>query len=147
MSGRTYGARAAVVRRFVKGAAGVLGWVELHGGAPPGDFGTFLGAMALSLLAAALWSAVDAWRAPRRRVFLRWLATAVVVGGGLAVAPTLAELDGAPSWGWVSEVVSLALFFSVPLLVAAVAGVGLGGGAQHQPGRSSKATAGTGVGQ
>ena len=52
-------------------AAGVLGLVELRGGAPDGDFGTFLGAMGFSLLVSALWSALDARRAPTSRVLAR----------------------------------------------------------------------------
>src|SRR3712207_618460 len=70
-------------------AAGVLGLVELRGGAPEGDFAVFLGAMGLSLLVGAVWSAFDARRAPTMRVVVRWVAAALVVGGGLGFATTL----------------------------------------------------------
>ena len=53
--------RTAVIA--VPGAA-VLGVHRLPGGPPEDDFGTFLGAMALSLLAAATWSAVDTVTSP-----------------------------------------------------------------------------------
>ena len=98
--------------------AGAWVWVVLHGG-PPGDgFGEFLGAMALSLLASTLWAAIDALRAPIRTVLIRWIATAFVVGGGLALAIGLLEPD--------SFVVSLAQFFARPLLMAAGLGVAVG---------------------
>ena len=96
-------------------AAGVLGIVGLRGGgADDGGFGTFLGAMVLSLLAAAAWSAFDARRGLTARVAIRWVATTVLISGGLS----LWERVGVPD----TEFVSTALSYSVPMLVA----VGLG---------------------
>jgi hypothetical protein len=126
-------------------AAGVLGMVELRGGAPAGDFGTFLGAMGLSLLAAAVWSAIDARHAPTRRVLIRWVATAVVVGVGLGLATTLMAPGSPPGPERTAEAVSMSMFYGVPLLVAA--GLGVAIGASHdQPSRRREGTAGTGTG-
>jgi hypothetical protein len=105
-------------------AAGVLGLVELRGGGPDGDFGTFFGAMGLSMLAAAVWSAIDARRAPISKVLTRWVATAFVVGGGLGLATTLMAPGSPPSPERTAEAVSMALFYAVPLLMAAGLGVG-----------------------
>ena len=107
--------------------AGVLGLVELRGGAPDGDFGTFLGAMGLSLLASAVWAAMDARRAPTRRVLMRWVATAVVVGVGLGLATTLMAPGSPPGPERMAEAVWLATFYGVPLLISA--GLGVAGGA------------------
>jgi hypothetical protein len=125
-------------------AAGVLGLVELRGGAPDGDFGTFLGAMGLSLLAAAVWSAIDARRAPTSRVLTRWVATAFVVGGGLGLASTWVAPGSPPGPERTAEAVSMALFYGVPLLVAAGLGVAVGA-AHDQPRRKHEDTAGTGA--
>jgi len=54
--------------------AGVLGFVELGGGSHPEDLGAIFGAMGLSLLACAVWSARDARRVPASRVLTRWAA-------------------------------------------------------------------------
>jgi hypothetical protein len=88
-------------------AAGVLGLVELRGGAPDGDFGTFLGAMGFSLLA-------------------RWVAAAFVVGGGLGLATTLMAPGSPPGPERTAEAVSMSMFYGVPLLVAAGLGVAVG---------------------
>jgi len=107
-------------------AAGVLGLVELRGGVPDGDFGTFLGAMGFSLLASALWSAIDARRAPTSRVLARWVAAAFVVGGGLGLATTLMAPGSPPGPERTAEAVSMSMFYGVPLLVAAGLGVAVG---------------------
>lgn len=126
--------------------AGVLGSVELRGGAPDGDFGTFLGAMGLSLLTAAVWAAFDARRASPGRVLLRWVATAVVVGFGLGLATTLMEPGSPAGPERTAEAVWLSLFYGVPLLVSA--GLGVAGGAAHrQSRRRHEDTAGTGTGR
>ena len=39
--------------------------------------------MGLSLVVCALWTGIDAARAPITRVFVRWVATAVLISGGL----------------------------------------------------------------
>ena len=127
-------------------AAGVVGLVELRGGAPDGDFATFLGAMGLSLLASAVWSAIDARRAPTRRVITRWIAIAFVVGGGLGVGSTWAAPGSPPGPERTAEAISLSLFFVVPLLVAAGFGVAVGA-ALGQPRREHEDTAGTGTGR
>ena len=106
--------------------AGVVGLVELLGGAGAGDFAAFFGAMLLSLLACAMWSAMDLRRAPRIRVLTRWVATAFVVGGGLALASTLLAPGTPPGPERRAEAVSLSLFYGVPLLVAAGLGVVVG---------------------
>lgn len=107
-------------------AAGVVGLVELLGGAGAGDFSAFLGAMGLSLLACAMWSAIDVRRAPPSRVLTRWVATAFVVGGGLGLATTLVAPGTPPGLERTAEAVSLSLFYGVPLLVAAGLGVAVG---------------------
>lgn len=84
-------------------AAAVMGVMELTRGVPDGDFATFLGAMGLSLLAAAVWSALDARRAQTSRVVTWWVGTACVYG-------------------------AVSLFFAVPLLVAVGLGVLVGAG-------------------
>ena len=126
-------------------AAGVLGLVELRGGAPDGDFATFLGAMGLSLLAAAVWSAIDARRVPTGRVLTRWVATSFVVGGGLGVGTTLATPGSPPGPERTAEAVSMSLFYGVPLLVAAGLGVAVGI-ALVQPRPRHQDTAGTSAG-
>jgi hypothetical protein len=107
-------------------AASVWGFVELRGGVPSGDFGTFLGAMALSLLAAAIWSAIDARRPPTVRVITRWVAVAVVVGAGVALALSLPAPDSSPTLEWTAEVFWSSLFYIVPLLAATAVGVAIG---------------------
>ena len=114
-------------------AAGVLGLVELRGGAPDGDFGAFLGAMGLSLLAAAVWAALDAGRAWTSRVLLRWVASAFVVGVGLGITTTVTAPGSPPGPERMSEAVSLSLFYGVPLLVSA--GLGVAVGAAHPQSR------------
>jgi hypothetical protein len=104
-------------------AVGVWGFVELQGGIPAGDFGTFLGAMALSLQAAAVWSANDARRAPTVRVITRWIAVAVVVGAGVGLSFTWSAPNSSPGLERTAEVFSSSLFYIVPLLVAAGVGV------------------------
>ena len=103
--------------------AGVLVLVALRGGAPDGDFGQFLGAMALSLLASALWAALDSLHARLGTVLIRWIVVALGVGGGLALATDL--MDPCCTAG---ESVSLALFYAMPLMFAAVLGVAVGVG-------------------
>ena len=126
-------------------AAGVLGLMELRGGAPDGDFGTFLGAMLLSLFAAAVWSAIDAGRAPTSRVLARWVVIAFVVGSGLGLATTLTAPGSPPGPERTAEAVWTSLFYGLPLLVAAGLGVAIGA-ARDQP-RRHKDTAGTGTGR
>jgi len=124
--------------------AGILGLVELRGGSPDGDFGQFMGAMALSLLASTLWAAIDALRARIRTVLIRWIVTAFVVGGGLALATELM----APCCT-AGESVSLALFYAMPLLMAAALGVAVGAAvsaARDRLKRRHEDTAGTGTG-
>ena len=125
--------------------AAVLGWVELRGGIPAGDFGTFLGAMALSLLASAAWSAIDARRARTSRVLSRWVAIALVVSVGLSLATTLTEAGTPGGPILTAETVSLALFYGVPMLVAAGVGVAIAAPQVHPP-RRHEDTAGTGPG-
>ena len=126
-------------------AAGVLGLVELRGGAPDGDFGAFLGATGLSLLAAAVWAAFDAGRARTSRVLLRWVASAFVVGVGLGITTTVTAPGSTPGPERMSEAVSLSLFYGVPLLVSAGLGVAVGA-AHRQSRRRHEETALTGTG-
>ena len=129
--------------------AAVLGLVELRGGGDPEDFGPFLGAMALSLLAATSWAAIDAFRGPTRSAVIRWIITAFVVGGGLALATTLLAPGSPPGPERMADAVSLALFYAIPLLVAAALGVAIGaaiGAARDRPRRRHENTAGTGTG-
>jgi hypothetical protein len=107
-------------------AAGVWGFAELRGGVPDGNFGTFLGAMALSLLAAAVWSAIDARSAPTIRVSIRWVAVAVVVGVGVALAFTLEAPNSSPGLERAAEVFWSSLFYVVPALMAVGVGVAIG---------------------
>lgn len=107
-------------------AAVVVGFVEVFGGAGAGDFLPFLGAMGLSLLACVLWSATDLRRASPGRVITRWVATAIVVAAGLALATTLLAPGSPPGPERRAEAVSLLLFYGVPLLVAAALGVAIG---------------------
>ena len=107
-------------------AAAMLGVVELRGGAPDGDFEIFLGAMLLSLLAAAVWSAFDAARAPAVRVLIRWIAISFVVGGGLGIGITFMDPGTPPGPERTSEAISSSLFYAVPQLFAAGIGMGLG---------------------
>lgn len=107
-------------------AVGVWGFVELRGGVPSGDFGTFLGAMALSLLTAGVWSAIDARRAPTVRVSTRWVAVAVVVGAGVGLDFTVTAPNSSPGPERAAEVFWSSLFYIVPLLVAAGVGVAIG---------------------
>src|SRR6476469_8887709 len=97
-------------------AAALLGVVELLGGGADGDFGIFLGAMFLSLAAAAVWAGSDAMRGPTVRVLVRWVAVTLIVGGGLGVGSTLTA-PGSPPSERTSEMVSMSLFYGVPLLV------------------------------
>jgi hypothetical protein len=116
---------------------------ELRGGVPDGDYRTFLGAMALSLLTSAAWSAIDARRAPTSRVLIRWLAVAFILGGGLGVGSTLAYPGGPPAER-AAEAVWLSVFYGVPLLVAAGIGVAIGT-AHGQPRRRHEDIVGTGA--
>ena len=130
--------------------AGVLGLVELRGGSPDGDFGQFMGAMALSLLASTLWAAIDALRARIRTVLIRWIVTAFVVGGGLALATEVTAPGSPPGPDRAAEAVSLALFYTVPLLMAAALGVAAGaavGAARDRLRRRHEEIAGTGTGR
>ena len=122
--------------------AGVLGVVELRGGSDPEDFGAFLGSMALSLLAAAIWSALDARRAPTRRVLPRWVAVVLVVSGGLALATTWLAPGSPPQSARVADTFQTVLFYGVPLLVAA--GIGVGAGADLRSGEATGRDTGTG---
>ena len=81
--------------------------------------------MLLSLLTAAVWSAIDASRAPTGRVLIRWVAIVVVVGGGLGIESALSAPGGPPSQR-TSEMVWTSLFYCVPLLVAVGLGVAIG---------------------
>jgi hypothetical protein len=83
-----------------------------------------IGALWLSWLAAAVWAAIDTSRAPASGVLVRWVAVAVVVGGGLGIAITLFA-PGPPSQR-TSDVVYPSLFFCVPLLAAVGLGVVIG---------------------
>jgi len=103
-------------------AAAILGVVELLGGGPDGDFDLFVGAILLSLLAAALWAGFDAQRVSTIRVLIRWVAVTIVVGGALALESTFVA-PGGPSSERTSEAVSSSLFYGVPLLLAAGLGV------------------------
>ena len=105
-------------------AAGVLGVVEMRGGGAADGFGAFLGAMALSLLAAGAWSAFDARRGLTPRVAIRWAATTVLVSGGLSLWQTLRVSD--------TELVSTALFYGVPLTVAVALGTAAGASAARE---------------
>ena len=106
--------------------AAVLGLVVLRGGGDPEDFGPFLGAMGLSLLAAAVWSAIDAGRAPVIRVLIRWVAIAFVVGCGLALAQTVLAPGSPPGAARVAEAGETLQFFGVWLLAAAGLGLAMG---------------------
>ena len=129
--------------------AGVLGLVELRGGSPDGDFGQFIGAMALSLLASTMWAAIDALRARIRTVLIRWIVTAFVVGGGLALVTELTAPGSPPGPERAAEAVSLALFYAIPLLIAAGLGVAVSaavGAARDRLRRRHEDTAGAGTG-
>lgn len=104
-------------------AFGVWGFVELGGGVPEGSFGTFFAALGLSLLAAAVWSGIDARRVPFGRVLVRWVATAFVVGGGLGLGGMLLAPGSPPGPERTAEAITASLFYGVPLLVAAVIGM------------------------
>jgi len=104
----------------------VIGVVELRGGPPEGDFGTYLGAMALSLLAAAVWAGVDSRRTSAGRVVARWSVTAAVVGAGIAGTTTALWPGSPPGAARVEEAVTMSLFYVVPLLAAAVTGAAVG---------------------
>ena len=112
-------------------AAGVLGIVEMRGGGADDGFGAFLGAMALSLLAAAAWAAFDARRGLTARVAIRWAATTVLVGAGLSAASTLLAPNGPPEER-ATELVSTALFYGVPLMVAVALGTAAGASAARE---------------
>ena len=114
----------------LRGAA-LWGFVEVTRGVPSGDFETFLGAMLLSVLTAAVWAAIDTSRAPGSRVLIRWVAIVVVVGAGLGIATTLTAPGGPPSQR-TSDVVSTSLFYCVPLLAAVGLGVVIGMAAAAQ---------------
>jgi hypothetical protein len=105
----------------------LLGIDELRGGGQDDGYGVFLGAMALTLLAAALWSAVDAHRAPFARVIIRWIATAVVASAGLGISATMMP-PASPS-----EAVGTSVFFLVPLLMATGVGVAIGAVSRAAP--------------
>ena len=125
--------------------AGSLVWVALHGGSPDGDFDDFMRAMALSMLAAALWAAIDALRAPIRTVLIRWIATAFVIGGGLSLATTVFAPGSPAGSERTAEAVSGTLFYAMPLLFAAALGVAAGagvGGARDRLRRRRENTAG-----
>ena len=126
-----------------------FGLVEVTGGVPDGDFGTFLTAMLLSLLTAAVWAAIETSRAPTSRVLIRWFAVAVVVSGGVGGGGTLMAPGSPPGPERISEAVSSSLFFGVPLLVVVGLGVAIGMAAAAQNDRARRrheATAGTGTG-
>ena len=113
-------------------AAGVLWIVEMRGGvAEDGGFGAFFAAMALSLLAAAAWSASDARRGLTARVAIRWSASTVLVSGGLGVASTLLAPNGPPEER-ATELVSTALFYGIPLAVAVALGTAAGASAARE---------------
>jgi hypothetical protein len=105
----------------------LLGIDELRGGGQDDGYGVFLGAMALTLLAAALWSAVDAHRTPFARVIIRWVATAVVASAGLGISATMMP-PASPS-----EAVGTSVFFLVPLLMATGVGVAIGAASRAAP--------------
>jgi hypothetical protein len=82
--------------------------------------------MGLSLLAAAVWSAIDARSAPTIRVIIRWVAVAVVVGVGVALAFELDAPNSSPGLERAAEVFWSSLFYVVPALVAVSVGVAIG---------------------
>jgi len=98
----------------------VLGVDALRGGGQDDGYGAFLGAMALTLLAAALWSGVDAHRTPSARVIIRRVAAVVVASVGLGIVLTMIP-PASPS-----DAVGASVFFLVPLLMAAFVGVAIG---------------------
>ena len=106
-------------------AAGVLWIVELRGGGPDDGFGAFLGAMGLSLLAAAAWSAFDARHGLTARVALRWVATTVLVASGLGLVQTLLAPDSPPEER-AAHLLDTAFFYGVPMLVAVALGTAAG---------------------
>ena len=112
------------------GALALMVWL----GDPTAGFGFFL-AMGLSLLACAVWAGTDARRAPITRVLIRWVATAVVISGGLGLESTLAP--GNTPGERMAEAVSTSRFFLVPLLVAAGLGVLGGASARREAKRES----------
>jgi|SRR5687767_9836668 hypothetical protein len=113
-----------VVGMLLPGAA-VLVVDELRGGGPDGDFGTFLGAMALSFLVTAGLAGSDAASSPVGRVVLRWVVAAVVLGVGLGVTTTVLWPGGPTGAARVGEALTMSLFYLLPLLLAV--GIGLAG--------------------
>jgi hypothetical protein len=103
-----------------------------------------MGAMLLSLVAAALWSGSDAMRASIGRVLVRWVAVILIVGGGLGIASTLLA-PGSPPSERTSEMVGMSLFYCVPLLVVVGLGVvvGMAAAKSEQPTRTYEDPGGT----
>ena len=104
--------------------ATLWGFVAVTSGVSSDDAdGTFIGALWLSWLTAAVLAAIDSSRAPGSRVLIRWVAIAVVVGGGLGIVITL--FAPGPRLQLPSDMLYL-LFWCVPLLAAGGLGVVIG---------------------
>ena len=104
--------------------AALWGFVAVTRGVSSDDAdGTFIGALWLSWLTAAVWAAIDTSRAPGSGVLIRRAAIAVVVGADLGIVITLSAPG--PSLR-TSEIVYLSLFWCVPLVAAVGLGVVIG---------------------
>ena len=90
-----------------------------------GDFFTFMAAMALAMLLAAVWSRLDSRRMTPSRVVLTWVVVAVASGLVLGIGGTLLA-PGSPTSERVAEAVSSTSFYTIPLGLAALLGLGVG---------------------
>lgn len=99
--------------------------VALRGGPPDGDFTTWMTAFLLGLATCAVWSGRDARRSSLARASARWLAVALVVGGGTGILST-ALAPGSPPDERVGEALSFSTFLTLPLLAAAAVGLAVG---------------------
>ena len=103
--------------------AALWGFVAVTGCVSSDDAnGTFLGALWLPWLSAAVWPRSTRRVSPGSGVLIRWVAIAVVVGGGLGIAITLF----APGLPALQTYVYSLLIFCVPLLAAGGLGVVIG---------------------
>ena len=103
-----------------------------------GDFFAFMAAMALAMLLTAVWAGLDGRRmTPASTAVHTWVAVPVISGVLLGIGGTLLA-PGSPER--VAEAVSSSLFYTVPLVLAALLGLGVG-----MSSRPREGLAGTGL--